>query len=97
MKKMIVLIMMIGLWSTPSLAAGTQYNLRVDGLSCPFCAYGIEKKLKRSKGVETVKIDLEKGMVVVQVKEGISFTKAHFKKLVDDAGFTLKSMTEAAP
>ncbi len=26
-----------------AFAAPSQYQLRVDGLACPFCAYGIEK------------------------------------------------------
>ncbi len=96
MKGMILLASMLWIWSATAFAVGIQYNLRVDGLSCPFCAYGIEKKLTRSEGVESVIIDLEKGLVIVKVKEGITFTEAHFKKLVDDAGFTLKSVTEAS-
>lgn len=31
-----------------ALAAGPSYRLAVDGLACPFCAYGIEKKLTPS-------------------------------------------------
>jgi len=29
---------------TGSGLAGTQYVIGVDGLTCPFCAYGLEKK-----------------------------------------------------
>ncbi len=82
------------LWSTALFAVGTQYNLRVDGLSCPFCAYGIEKKLIRTEGVESVTFVLEKGLVVVKVEEGVTLTEGQLKQLVDDAGFTLRSMTE---
>ena len=28
----------------------------VNGLACPFCAYGIEKKIKRLNGVKEIKI-----------------------------------------
>ena len=82
------------LWSSMALAAGTQYDLRVDGLSCPFCAYGIEKKLRKTKGVDSVEIDLERGVVVVKAGEGVQLTEAQFEQLVKDAGFTLRSMTE---
>lgn len=82
------------LWSSMALAAGTQYDLRVDGLSCPFCAYGIEKKLRKTKGVDSVEIDLEQGVVVVKAGEGVKLTEGQFKQLVKDAGFTLRSMTE---
>jgi len=82
------------LWSSLALAAGMQYDLRVDGLSCPFCAYGIEKKLKKTEGVETVDIDLKRGVVVVKTREGVKLTEPQMKQLVKDAGFTLKSLTE---
>ena len=26
-----------------------QFTLRVEGLGCPFCAYGLEKKIQKSK------------------------------------------------
>jgi len=82
------------LWSSMTLAAGTQYDLRVDGLSCPFCAYGIEKKLKKTAGVESVEIDLQRGVVTVKTREGVKLTKRQMKRLVRDAGFTLKSLSE---
>lgn len=94
MKKSIFLTFTTLLWSATLLAAGTQYNLRVDGLSCPFCAYGIEKKLVRTEGVESVTFDLEKGLVIVKVEAGVTLTEAQLKQLVDDEGFTLRSMTE---
>ena len=82
------------LWGSLALAAGMQYDLRDDGLSCPFCAYGIEKKLKKTAGVETVDIDLKRGVVVVKTREGVKLSEPQMKRLVKDAGFTLKSLTE---
>lgn len=37
--------------TTAALAGQPSYKLRVDGLACPFCAYGIEKKLGALEGV----------------------------------------------
>ncbi len=85
---------LILLWSGAAAAGGTRYELRVDGLSCPFCAYGIEKKLVKTRGVTAVEIDLDRGLVVVKTREGVTLTEAQLKKLVDDAGFTLRSMTQ---
>jgi len=96
MKKLILLTVVSLFWSATLFAAGTQYNLRVDGLACPFCAYGIEKKLIKTEGVESVSFDLEKGLVIVKVKEGVTLTEVQLKQLVDDAGFTLRSMSEQA-
>jgi len=82
------------LWSGLTLAAGTQYELRVDGLSCPFCAYGIEKKLKKTAGVKSVDVDLERGVVTVKTGEGATLSEPQLKRLVKEAGFTLKSLSE---
>lgn len=81
-------------WSSFSFAAGTRYDLRVDGLACPFCAYGIEKKFIKTEGVESVDIDLKKGLVVVKTAEGKTFTEDKLKEIINDAGFTMRSMHE---
>ena len=89
-----ILISIILLWSSFSFADGTQYNLRVDGLACPFCAYGIEKKFIQTEGVKTVDIDLQNGLVIVKTTGGKTFTENRLKQIINDAGFTMKSKTE---
>lgn len=37
------------------------YEIQVDGLGCPFCAYGLEKKFKEFKGIKNIAIDIETG------------------------------------
>jgi len=73
-------------------AAGMRYDMRVDGLACPFCAYGIEKKLKALDGVSNIKVDLDRGLVSLDMKEGGKLTDEQMKKLFNDAGFTYRSM-----
>jgi len=68
-------------------------SIRVDGLTCPFCAYGLEKKLKRLEGAEKIHIDIEKGIAYIQVREGKSIDEKNLKKAVADAGFTAKKIT----
>ncbi len=94
MKKLIIAMAVAVLWNAAAFAAGTLYELRVDGLACPYCAYGIEKKLKKTKGVEKIEIDLNKGVVRVKVAEGVRLTESQMAKLINDAGFTLRGMTE---
>ncbi len=72
--------------------AGTNYNIRVDGLACPFCAYGIEKKFKKMDGISNIKVDLDNGLVSVDAKEGLVLTEEQMKKLFNDSGFTYRSM-----
>lgn len=93
MKRYLIVPLLL-LWSLAALAAGTQYVMRVDGLACPYCAYGIEKKLKQIDGVEKIDVDLEKGLVVVEVREGVALTEPQMKQLFKDAGFTYRSMVK---
>ncbi|WJW76431.1 heavy-metal-associated domain-containing protein [Thiohalobacter sp. IOR34] len=92
--KRYLILPLFALWSVAVLAAGTQYVMRVDGLACPYCAYGIEKKLKQIDGVEQIDVDLEKGLVTVDVVEGVRLTEAQMTRLFKDAGFTYRGMTE---
>ncbi|BAO44377.1 heavy-metal-associated domain-containing protein [Thiolapillus brandeum] len=90
MKQYTLLLLLLGSFST--WAAGTHYDMQVDGLACPFCAYSIEKKFKNIDGVENVNVDLEKGKVSVDVGNGVQLTEPQMIKLFKDAGFTYRSM-----
>jgi len=74
-----------------ALAAGPSYRIEVAGLACPFCAYGIEKKLLALDGVETVETELKDGVVVVAMREGAALDEATAKQAVEAAGFTLEA------
>ncbi len=77
-----------------AFAAPAQYQLRVDGLACPFCAYGIEKELNRTDGVESIRIDINAGTVTVTMAEDATMTEAEAARIVEDAGFTLGGFEE---
>ena len=79
-------------WSAAAWSGGTVYELRVAGLACPFCAYGIEKKLKKTPGVTGVDFDLERGLVIVRAAEGVELSDERLKQIVADAGFTLRGV-----
>jgi copper chaperone CopZ len=78
----------------PATAFAAQYKLQVDGLACPFCAYGIEKELIRTDGLETIDIDINAGTVTVTMAEGATMSEAQADRIVKDAGFTLREFTE---
>lgn len=66
--------------------------VRVDGLSCPFCAYGLEKKLKAIEGVGEVKIDLKAGIAHLWPKEESWIAMEAVKKAVKEGGFTPRAI-----
>lgn len=78
-----------------ALAAGNRYVIGVDGLSCPFCAYGIEKRLNKVDGVTDVQVDVDQSLVHVTLQEGKTLTEERAARAVDEAGFTLRSFSEA--
>ena len=86
-----IIVMLSGI-QTGFAGTGYNYSMRVDGLACPFCAYGIEKKFKKMEGISNIKIDLDKGLVSVDAKEGVELTEEAMKKLFHDSGFTFRSM-----
>lgn len=71
------------------VAVPPTYELTVDGLACPFCAYGVEKALTRVQGVASVKIDINAGTVTVTMLDDATLSEAKAKQIVRDAGFTL--------
>ncbi len=83
-------------WSGAAQAASHAYRLYVDGLACPFCAYGVEKNVLGLDGVETMDIDINGGFITVVMKAGMVLNEATAAKAVADSGFTLRSF-EAPP
>jgi len=96
MNRWLAAMILLTAFSTAVLAAGTQYVMRVDGLACPFCAYGIEKKLDAVDGVERIDVDLKQGLVTVDTAAGVTLSDSQMTQLFDDAGFTYRSMTSKA-
>ncbi len=68
-------------------------TIQVDGLSCPFCAYGLEKHLKKVKGVEDVEINMKSGKATVAFKSGAQVDDAALSEAVTKAGFTARGIT----
>lgn len=91
----ILLLLAATLFSLPASAADTQYRLGVKGLACPFCAYGIEKRLNKVDGVTDVQVNVGAGVVRVTMEEGGTLTEERARKAVREAGFTLGSFARA--
>jgi len=93
MKPTLLMALLVAGFSWP-VSADTRYDLRVDGLACPYCAYGIEKKLKALDGVDgdTLAIRLNEGLVSFTVRGDATITEPVLKQLINDAGFTLRGL-----
>ncbi len=75
--------------------AGTPiYALQVDGLACPFCAFGIEKQLNTIEGVRDTAVDLAQGVVIVSMTEGSTLAEEVAREKVKNAGFSLRAFSQ---
>ncbi|MFQ5449018.1 MAG: heavy-metal-associated domain-containing protein [Nitrospinaceae bacterium] len=80
-------------------AAGAQeakavYKVYVDGLSCPFCTYGIEKKFSTVNGVEKIEVDLKTGTTLITMADGKTLDEKTARKTVEAAGFSLRDFKQ---
>lgn len=67
-------------------------ELVVFGLSCPLCASNLESQFRRIPGVAGQRMDLDSGVIHVQVRQGGFVPVASLRRAVSDAGFTLQEI-----
>ncbi len=94
MKKLLLTTFAITAFSANAFAADVQYNIRVDGITCPFCVKTSAKALKKIDGVKEVGADLEEGIIKVCADEKVKFSDEQLTKLFIEKGFTYRSMTK---
>ncbi|MCH7933407.1 MAG: heavy-metal-associated domain-containing protein [Gemmatimonadetes bacterium] len=68
---------------------GASVRLRVDGMVCPFCAYGLEKRLQEIASIDAVLIRISDGLVQIRTKEDQELTDAALEDAVKKSGFSL--------
>jgi copper chaperone CopZ len=91
MKKTIIVTLVIGILAVFSANAQKgmdKFMVQVDGLGCPFCAYGLEKKFKEFKGIKNVKIDIETGDFSFSYPAEKALTMNAVISQVEKAGYT---------
>ncbi len=93
MKAIRIALLVLGVLEAPAWdgPGAKVYDVGVDGLGCPFCAYGIEKHLGQIAGVQKVDVDIKGGVVVVTLVEGAILDRDTAKRAVENAGFDLRS------
>jgi len=91
--KNLLLIMILSILTGFSLdAQRDKVMTQVDGLGCPYCAYGLEKKFKKVKGIKNVKIEIEEGIFTFTVPSDLELQVEEVNNRVDLAGYTAKTI-----
>jgi len=92
---MVIILSIISLLAVPVFAEIKTVSLHVDGLSCPFCALSLEKKLKGVDGVSKVDVHLKKAITELTMKPESQLDLIAVQTAVKEAGFTLKDIQVA--
>ena len=77
----------------PAGAGFLSAQLSVNGLSCPFCAFGIEKKLLDVPGVRDVEVFLDEGRIALTFRPGSEATVKDLEQAVIKAGFEIAALS----
>lgn len=72
----------------PAAAQISSVSLRVDGLSCPFCAYSLEKQVKKVDGTTEPVINVEQGVVTLKPAGEAPVDFEALREAVRKAGFS---------
>jgi cation transport ATPase len=88
--KSIVVAAILTLSLLPAHAEYQQVKLTVFGMDCAPCAHAIHVSMKGIQGVNTVDVDLNTGLVSIQLNPGNSAAMHQFNQAVEKNGFTHK-------
>lgn len=69
-------------------APSDSYEMNVNGMTCPFCVYGIEKKLNKLAHVKKARVSLKQKKVQIEMEHGQIFNEDEVRKVITDSGFT---------
>ena len=86
------LIALVGAGGQTASAEVTEVELYIDGLSCPFCVFNIEKPLKKLGTAGSLRTNYKAGIVRMDIKPGQPVDLAQFRQAVADTGFTLTAI-----
>ncbi len=105
-----VVMLTAGAWAAPVAAQAQQpqaaapagapqrITFTVVGLSCPFCAYGIEKRLRREvAGLDSLGLAFQTGTVTLEVHNGVQVTDDALRAAVRKAGFSVQGDITRSP
>ncbi|MCF6222440.1 MAG: heavy-metal-associated domain-containing protein [Flavobacteriaceae bacterium] len=63
-------------------------KIEVNGMACSYCAFGMEKALKKVSGVDNVAIELEEGMAYISAPKSQKPQKENLSLIIQKDGFT---------
>lgn len=91
-EKLLIISFILIINVLPCFAEIQNLAVGVDGVGCPFCILGIEKKLRTLYFVKSVEFHLKAGIAELSLKPNTTFNIKAIKQAVKDAGFTFRDI-----
>jgi copper chaperone CopZ len=90
MMKIVIILLINLLWLSTAVWAVDQQvvDIGVSGLACPFCAYSLEKNLRKLSEVDSAEVNLEENTARVVIKADHDVDLKRIKQAIVKAGFT---------
>ena len=67
-------------------------NISVNGLVCDFCARSIEKLFTKKESVKSINVNLEKMLITINLKKGMSLDDSIITKVINDSGYDIREI-----
>ncbi len=74
--------------ASPAAPQVSRATVAVEGMACPFCAFGVEMRLRQVRGVGEVEVQMEAGTAELAATEGGSIGVGQIPEAIRKAGFT---------
>ena len=92
MLKLVFSVLLIGVLSlTMSFVKAEHTNIvemEVQGMTCPFCVYGLKKKLEKLPDIKQADVSLKENKVRLTLEPGVKLNEGLYQETIKNSGFT---------
>ena len=88
MRQLIIIAVFVFVTASAFGADETVLEIDIDGMTCPFCVYSLEKELGKLSEVQQVLISLKSNKARLILKEGAHIDFDTLREVVLTAGYT---------
>jgi len=96
MKYFILALTFLALTATqPVIAApscDTPIEVKIHGMVCDFCARAMEKVFGKREEVKDIQVNLDEGIVRIEMVEGGHINNATLRQLITDSGYDVANI-----
>lgn len=96
MNRSFAMAMLLLFLALPAYAQIEQITVKVDGLACAFCAYGLEKDLKKVEGIGEVKVFVDEGRAELRSQPEKAVDLDAIEPSIRRSGYTPRDVTVKA-